>query len=210
MNQRLEQLATTDFLTGLSNRRHFEEMAQRELNRLGRNGKMAALIMFDLDHFKVVNDRHGHEGGDEVLRRIREPVGRSLRPRDLCGRSGGEEFVVLLTATDQDQACGVAQRIRSGIEAMRIDQPTGTIRVTASFGVAVWDGSEGLDALIQAADAALYRAKDRGRNWRCHVMRQAFRTTPSGNGRDRQAKARTGRRRQRTWIAAIPPRFHRR
>lgn len=163
-NQRLQELATTDFLTGFANRRHFEELGQRQLKRLAADGEGASLIMFDLDRFKHINDHHGHDTGDEVLRRIFDPVRGALRPHDLCARSGGEEFVILLAQTDSFQACKVAERIRAGIEALGVENSSQVIRVTASFGVAEWNGSETLDVLMQKADEALYCAKRLGRN----------------------------------------------
>lgn len=163
-NARLEQLATTDFLTSFANRRHFEELGERELRRLARDHITASLVMFDLDYFKAVNDRYGHDVGDEVLRQISPPVSHSMRPRDLCGRSGGEEFVLLLAEADEERACRIAERIRAGIAALSIEHQRATIQVTASFGVAEWDGKEDLGTLMHRADAALYRAKRTGRN----------------------------------------------
>ncbi len=163
-NQRLQELATTDFLTGFANRRHFEELGQRQLKRLAADDEDASLIMFDLDRFKHVNDHYGHDTGDEVLRRIFDPVRSALRPHDLCGRSGGEEFVILLAQTDSSKAYKVAERVRAGIESMSVDSQSQMIPVTASFGVAEWDGREALDGLMQRADEALYRAKRLGRN----------------------------------------------
>lgn len=163
-NERLQELATTDFLTGFATRRHFEELGQRELTRVATDGESASLIMFDLDHFKHINDQYGHATGDEVLRRIFDRVNDALRPRDLCGRLGGEEFVILLTQTDESQAYSVAERIRVDIETMDVEHQSRTIRVTASFGVAEWNRQETLDELIQNADEALYNAKRLGRN----------------------------------------------
>ncbi|WP_181918257.1 MULTISPECIES: diguanylate cyclase [unclassified Wenzhouxiangella] len=163
-NQRLKALATTDFLTGFSNRRHFEELGQRQLKRVAAASESASLITFDLDRFKQVNDRYGHSMGDEVLRQLSNSVNNELRPSDLCGRSGGEEFVILLMQADSNQACQVAERIRLGIEALNIEHQSQVIRVTASFGVAEWNGHEALDTLMQKADRALYRAKRLGRN----------------------------------------------
>lgn len=163
-NQRLQELATTDFLTGFANRRHFEELAQRQLKRAATDGESASLITFDLDHFKQVNDHYGHNTGDEILRRIFDPVSDALRPPDLCGRTGGEEFVILLARTNSSQACNVAERIRAGVEAMCVEHQSQTIQVTASFGVAEWNGRDTLHMLVQQADGALYRAKRLGRN----------------------------------------------
>ncbi len=163
-NKRLEQLATTDFLTQFSNRRNFEEMSQRELQRLKHTGTVASLIMFDLDHFKTVNDQYGHDTGDEVLRRIGKPVRDVIRPRDLCARIGGEEFAILLSEANQAQACEVAERIRVAIAAQVIEYQGVSVQITASIGVAEWNGRDSLAILMQQADMALYRAKNKNRN----------------------------------------------
>lgn len=163
-NTQLHKVATTDYLTGFPNRRHFETQAQRELNRLTLDHSKAALIMFDLDHFKSINDIHGHEAGDAVLRELVAPVQAALRPRDLCARLGGEEFVILLSHANRQQARHVAERIRHALGSLEIVQGTTRIHVSASFGVAQWDGSAELHELIQQADMALYRAKSSGRN----------------------------------------------
>lgn len=163
-NEHLQELATTDFLTGFANRRHFEELGQRQLQRVTADGQSASVIAFDLDHFKQVNDNYGHAVGDEVLRRISDSVNNALRPYDLCGRSGGEEFAILLTQADSSRACKVAERIRAGIETMNVEHESQVIGVTASFGVAEWNGREALSTLVQRADHALYSAKRLGRN----------------------------------------------
>ncbi len=163
-NQRLQKLATTDFLTGFANRRHFEELAQRRLKRVSADGETASLIMFDLDRFKELNDAYGHRTGDEVLRRVFDSVNNELRPGDLCGRAGGEEFAILLTQTESPRARKVAERVRSRIETMGVEYQSQPVRITASFGVAESNGEDGLDELMQKADEALYRAKRLGRN----------------------------------------------
>lgn len=161
---RLQMLATTDFLTSFANRRHFDDLGQRVLHRLARDGEAASVIVFDIDYFKSINDQHGHDFGDELLRRIQAPVKRSTRPRDLIARLGGDEFAILLPATDREQARNVAERLRAEIAELGIDGDGQATRPTASFGVAQWDGQSDLHELVGQADASLYRAKRAGRN----------------------------------------------
>ncbi len=168
-NRKLAITAATDELTGLANRRHFYDRAARELERLRGAGSTASVIMIDLEHFKEINDSFGHEAGDGVLRSIQEPLLQSLRPRDLTGRIGGEEFLVLLSGEPLDTALAVARRIRQAIEDAVFVHRDCRLPVTASLGVAQWDGHSSLDALINSADEALYLAKQKGRNqvaWR--------------------------------------------
>lgn len=163
-NRNLTALASQDFLTGIANRRHFFETARRELKRQKRERGEVSLIIFDLDHFKEVNDRYGHEGGDEVLRAIIAPIKEIIRPLDLFGRIGGEEFLILLPGIDGPTAADIAERIRLRIHSLSIPCKDKTIRVTASFGVSVWDGKSDLETLIFWSDNALYKAKKSGRN----------------------------------------------
>lgn len=166
-NQKLKQIASTDFLTGIANRRHFYELSQRKLKRLGRDNRPAAMIAFDLDNFKAINDALGHEAGDEVLRRIVIPVENNIRPSDLFGRTGGEEFLLLIPGEAKDTAAAIAERIRSQIAETTVPYASHTISVTASFGVAEWDQTSDLDQFIRRADTALYQAKAEGRNRVC-------------------------------------------
>lgn len=163
-NDRLAKSAATDELTGISNRRHFLSEVQRELQRLRLDNQTASAIMIDLDHFKLVNDNLGHEAGDVVLREIVTPISQAIRPRDLFGRMGGEEFLVFLSGADDRMANTVAERIRNEIEKLPITYRGQQIQVTASFGVAQWDGHAELDELFHQADKALYQAKNLGRN----------------------------------------------
>jgi diguanylate cyclase (GGDEF)-like protein/PAS domain S-box-containing protein len=162
----LEELASTDSLTGLATRRRFLELAGHELARARRNGRPISLIVLDLDHFKDVNDRWGHAGGDRVLRATGDLLRRSLREFDLAARWGGEEFCLLLPDTEAAAALATAERLREAIAAMPVPSPpAGTLRVTASLGVAATgSGSADIDALVEAADQAMYRAKREGRN----------------------------------------------
>ena len=161
----LEQLAHTDVLTGLANRRQFIATAEGELSRHDRYGDAASLIMFDLDHFKQINDRYGHEGGDAVLRAIGTGLAGLVRRVDLLARIGGEEFAVLLPQQNFDVAIVTAERLRASVEAMVVENSVGAaIRFTASFGVAQHVRGESLEALMNRADVALYEAKATGRN----------------------------------------------
>ncbi|HDP88682.1 MAG TPA: diguanylate cyclase [Thioalkalivibrio sp.] len=165
LNRRLTRMATTDSLTGLHNRRHFLQRMQVEMDRVRRAGGELALILIDLDHFKQVNDRYGHQVGDEVLRKTGRLLLEQIRSVDIVGRYGGEELCVLLPDTDAAQAMIMAERLRAGIAGMPFMAPGGTaFRVTASLGVAQWDGLADRDTLFVQADTALYAAKDAGRN----------------------------------------------
>ncbi len=164
-NARLARLATTDYLTELPNRRAFEETGERERRRAAADGVPVAVLVFDLDRFKTVNDRYGHAVGDRVLRAVAAPVRTALRPSDLLARTGGEEFSVLLVDADARQATEVAERIRRALETTTVEHDGASIVVTASFGVAaVRTPDEPLASLAERADAAMYRAKRAGRN----------------------------------------------
>lgn len=159
---RLRELAQFDGLTGLANRKQFEEELRRTLLLARRTGTETALLFVDLDHFKTINDAAGHAAGDEVLVRVGELLRDSVRASDQLGRWGGEEFLVLCPDTDRAGAAALAEKIRLAIEQDRgICEPG----LTASIGVAVSaDDEETVDSLVARADAALYRAKESGRN----------------------------------------------
>ena len=162
----LTRLSTTDVLTDLPNRRSFLSSAEREFSRAQRHNLPLSLLMLDVDHFKRINDRHGHPAGDEVLATIAERIRHSLRKEDLPARLGGEEFAVLLPDTDLVRAQALAERIRQAIAAPAIAL-TGsqTLEVTVSVGVACWrPQDESFSALYSRADRALYLAKENGRN----------------------------------------------
>ena len=166
LEQRLEQQARTDALTGLANRRDFNERAHAELARCRRGAKPMAMLMIDIDHFKQVNDRHGHEVGDLALRRLADSCRSDLREIDLPARLGGEEFVALLTETALPAALEVAERLRQHIEALVIELQYGTpLRLTVSIGVAELAATDAShEDLMRRADRALYAAKGAGRN----------------------------------------------
>jgi two-component system chemotaxis response regulator CheY len=171
LERRILELANTDGLTGLLNRRAFMERMEQEMSRAQREKKPLSLILADIDHFKSVNDTYGHQIGDLVLQRFADQLKVSARPYDFLGRYGGEEFVACLPGTDGLQAGSVAERMRRQIEDMEIMLPDGSrsIRITASFGTAWYSIESGnhIDLLIKSADDALYRAKREGRNRVC-------------------------------------------
>jgi diguanylate cyclase (GGDEF)-like protein len=163
----LEHRARTDAKTGLANHVHWREMAERELARAREDVTPIAVLIVDIDHFKTINDVHGHLVGDEVIFAVARQLTDGLRPRDLVGRFGGEEFVVLLSGTDLQQAHAAAERFRQRIS--ELDLPTGTggrrVRATVSVGIASHPvNGDSLHELLDAADRAMYAAKRAGRN----------------------------------------------
>jgi diguanylate cyclase len=161
----LAALASRDDLTGAYNRRHFLAQAEREWARCRRYRMGAALLMIDVDHFKAVNDRHGHLAGDLMLRSIAQAARDTLRQADLFGRFGGEEFMVFLPHADTLGALDAAERIRDKVAQLALEWRGAAIRATVSVGVVSLDaGHESLGELLADADSALYAAKDAGRN----------------------------------------------
>ncbi len=161
----LLNIASVDPLTGALNRRSFTERATAELQRARRVGRSAAVLMLDADHFKGVNDRYGHAGGDAVLCALVRTIGETLRPTDLLGRLGGEEFAVLLPDADLEGARATAERIRQRVADLRVADPSGAIAFTVSIGAAACEAeAPSVQSALDQADAALYRAKAQGRN----------------------------------------------
>jgi diguanylate cyclase len=161
----LDVLATRDELTGIYNRRQFLVLADREWARCRRYDMGAAMVMLDVDHFKRVNDLHGHLAGDLMLREIARAAAETLRHADFLGRFGGEEFIVFLPHTDTLGALDVAERIRERVAAIKLEWRGQQINTTVSLGVATLGIShDTVGALIADADRALYTAKDAGRN----------------------------------------------
>ena len=179
--KQLEEQSITDSLTGLRNRRFFDERLAEEFRRAQRYADPVSLMMIDLDHFKAVNDQHGHLAGDSVLREAAALIRASIREPDICARFGGEEFAVILPKTHMSGALTVAERVwrelgqkkyRIGAEGKHLD-----VQVTASIGIAFYPARDvtGPDVLLKLADEALYRAKDAGRNTICLYQAQAYR-----------------------------------
>lgn len=159
-----EMLARTDSLTGLLNRRGLEEHALREIERSRRHGTPLALLAIDLDHFKNINDRYGHETGDTVLCLVASTLAAAMRNYDVAARLGGEEFIALLVNTNGQNAVSTAERLRSAVEALRVSAGGHGLRFTASFGIAVFHSGDTLEGVLRRADQALYAAKLAGRN----------------------------------------------
>lgn len=160
-----ELLARTDALTGLANRRAFDEAAELEVQRTVRHNTPLALVLTDIDHFKVINDRFGHHVGDQVLQHFARVLSASVRNIDLVGRWGGEEFAILMPGTTLEEAAQAAERMRVAVENTPLPLADGELRTTASFGVAAFSAATPtMISLLGRADAALYRAKDKGRN----------------------------------------------
>jgi len=165
MLKELEHLARRDGLTGLWNRRYFVELGQREMARASREESPLSLVYFDADHFKRINDSHGHAVGDMVLREIAALGGSVLRELDIFGRLGGEEFAILLPGATGQGAMHVAEKLRAAFEAHSLHLPSGVVRFTASFGVSQYcRACPCLESFIKYADKALYEAKRSGRN----------------------------------------------
>ncbi len=163
--EEIQWLATTDELLGINNRRHLFELGRREVERARRYKHPLSAIMLDIDHFKKINDSHGHGVGDQVLRQIAQGCLQSVREFDILGRYGGEEFAIVLPETERLKAQKTAERLRVSIEQQPINTTAGALSVTISLGVALLqDGMTDLASLLDAADSALYLAKQSGRN----------------------------------------------
>jgi diguanylate cyclase (GGDEF)-like protein/PAS domain S-box-containing protein len=164
MEAKLEKMAHTDILTGLPNRRRFLELLSDELARCQRYGNKVSIMELDLDHFKRVNDRYGHAAGDETLRQFASLVRGRLRQNDFAGRFGGEEFMLALPETEAAEARLVAERIRRDLEARTVTIDGVSFNVTVSIGLAEYISDETPEECLKRVDAALYRAKQKGRN----------------------------------------------
>lgn len=163
-NQLLDELRRIDALTGLYGRGHWQEQAEATLRRHHATDEPACLVMLDIDHFKQINDRHGHTVGDEVLRALARIVLNNVRATDCAGRYGGDEFAIVLRGMHLDNAMLVAQRIREQVQALQLHELP-SLRFTSSLGVAAADHRHNsLRAWTNAADAELYQAKAAGRN----------------------------------------------
>jgi len=168
-NRLLEELALTDSLTCLPNRRAIDEWAPRQLSGAARHGFPFWVVMADLDNFKSVNDSSGHDAGDKVLKRFAEILKTNSRRSNICGRIGGEEFLFILTHADKENVVSVVERVRRQFEEQDFFFGNRVVKVTASFGISGFQGEQGLpppdfSSLLSQADLALYTAKHRGRN----------------------------------------------
>ncbi len=160
--EEIRRMMLTDVLTGIPNRRHFEEEAARAFGHMDRTGAPVCVAICDIDHFKAVNDTHGHDVGDEVLREVARRLQGNVRDADFAARWGGEEFVVLFADTTCDEASEVAERLRLAIGSAPIEALKRN--VTISIGVAQCEPGQELDAALKRADTGLYEAKRNGRN----------------------------------------------
>lgn len=162
--ENLKDAAVVDPLTGCYNRREFETQLHRLMAGANRHKNTLSIFMFDLDHFKKINDTYGHLGGDLVLKEVALLVKENIRKVDVLARYGGEEFIAILPETDKVKAMELADRLRARIAALRIPHNGNTIRVTASFGVAEYAANTDMALFIEDADTMLYKAKLNGRN----------------------------------------------
>ncbi|QDU66028.1 bifunctional diguanylate cyclase/phosphodiesterase [Engelhardtia mirabilis] len=164
-HERLRALASTDELTGVGSRRHFMDLARHDWERTRRNGRPLSMLVVDLDHFRKVNETHGHAAGDELLAAVAGACRRVLRAADVFARIGGEEFAVLLPEAGEERALEVAERLRAAIGEVTVDGADAGASVTASIGaVTAGEADSDVRALMARADEALERAKERGRN----------------------------------------------
>ncbi len=166
-SETLEYAALTDGLTGMQNRRYFDDALREYLEEFRRIGKPVGLLVLDLDHFKSVNDTHGHDMGDEVLRAVAGCLREFTRYHDVVARLGGEEFAVVAPNMDNAMLTKLAERIRKAIAALTVTKGNVRLKVTTSVGLAVWDGKETADQFYGRADRRLYEAKRQGRNRVC-------------------------------------------
>ena len=168
-HHKMEVLAMHDGLTGLFNRRAIEEHAEAELDLAKRKQRTLSILLLDIDHFKRINDEHGHQLGDDALRQLGQILATNLRQYDRAGRWGGEEFIVILPETQLSEAATVAERLRSAVAGLKLPLPDGAnLSMQISVGAACTAGLyPSLTKLIDAADQALYRAKQSGRNRVC-------------------------------------------
>jgi diguanylate cyclase (GGDEF)-like protein len=179
--RKFETLSLTDQLTELPNRRAGMKTLEQAWGRQERDGSSVGLLMLDIDHFKQVNDRYGHAAGDQVLVEAAKAWSAVTRTGDLLCRSGGEEFLVITNSTDVDGMVHLAARLQAATQAISIPWNGHTIRITASFGLALSDDSSDLEGLLNTADKTLYIAKSKGRNRLCYRDGGQYRlTTPSG------------------------------
>lgn len=163
------QMAYTDPLTQTQNRAAFNDMLHREIKRAQRGNLSLSLLFVDVDHFKDINDEHGHECGDLALSSVANWITESVRACDSVFRYGGEEFVILLVDTEQEEARVIAERVRSGIDSHTLAYGMSVLNITASLGVSALQASDNPETFVKRADAAMYKAKQAGRNRVCSI-----------------------------------------
>ncbi len=163
-HRKLASMATTDSLTGLFNRRHMIELAEKVLARHQRHPTNLTLMLMDIDHFKQVNDQYGHDMGDRVLQAVSDLLKQSMRDQDFIGRWGGEEFLSILPDTDFSHAGDSAERIRKSVEELELYSDDIRVCITLSIGITQYRADELLSDAIARADVALYESKSAGRN----------------------------------------------
>lgn len=166
-SRNLEQAALTDGLTGMQNRRYFDDALKEYLHEFRRIDRPVGLMILDLDHFKLVNDTYGHDAGDEVLRSVAKCLKSMTRYHDVVARLGGEEFAVVAPNMDIELLQRVADRMRKAIAALSIETSGVQLNVTSSVGLALWDKEETAEEFYRRADKQLYEAKRQGRNRVC-------------------------------------------
>ncbi len=166
-SETLEQAALTDALTGMQNRRYFDDALKEYLGEFRRVGRPIGLMILDLDHFKQVNDTHGHDVGDAALRAVADCLKDMTRYHDVVARLGGEEFAIVTPNMDAELLARFAERIRKAIAALSIQSGNVRLKITASVGLAVWDRKESAEDFYRRADRQLYEAKRLGRNRVC-------------------------------------------
>lgn len=162
--EKLTTLANIDQLTGLYNRRHLIRVSENEINNQKRTNAPLSLILIDIDNFKIVNDTLGHDAGDEVLKNISSIITTSIRPLNVAARWGGEEFVILLPNTESNDAKTVAERLRKNVENNATSYESTKLNITITLGCTTSKNNESLNELLLAADNALYKGKDKGKN----------------------------------------------
>lgn len=160
-NSKLHKMAMTDELTGAFNRRMIVEAINNEIKRSKRLDSIFSLIMFDIDHFKMINDNFGHDAGDFVLKRLAQMVKNRIRVIDIFGRWGGEEFIIVLPSTELESTIILAEDLRIKLSQLDLE---GIGRVTASFGIATYEEGDSIDSIVKKVDNKMYQAKNEGRN----------------------------------------------
>jgi diguanylate cyclase (GGDEF)-like protein len=164
MSEKLAEQARRDALTGMHNRRHLTEQLDYQMNTFLRTRQAFSLVSIDIDHFKHINDQHGHDIGDVVLKTTTQAMSQALREIDIFGRWGGEEFLCILPNTHRDDAVVCAERLRNALKEIRFDETVADLRVTASLGVTSSQDGDSVDEMLKRCDLALYQAKSDGRD----------------------------------------------